>query len=562
MTPDRQTFRSAAVASRFTRTCVKFDKLLAQVNHRELIAIRQKLRDELKAYRTQGMLTVAVIGQYSAGKSSIISALTGRRDIRIDADMTTEKTESYNWHGIKLIDTPGLFTERRDHDEITYEAIAKADLLIFCLTSMLFDTVTVENFKRLAYGKGYRWKMMLVVNKMSDEAGDEQQKIANYRQSLAEALHPYSLDEFPLCFIDAKDYCEGIDTGETFLLQVSRFTAFIDILNQFVEYRGYLTRFDTPIRIALSCVDEAQLSLTRNSNQDSAFIEILSCLSRTIRQERDRLRIKVQTVLLGMSSAVIREGTILAAAVGSDLDFEELNQQVELNLQKHYEKAGQDMAVVVNRAVAAIKQKIEDLLHGNLVCIFRADLEKTQRSARDAGSALQKQRIEEQANWLGSIAETAGVKPITRTTSGEVGSSRDRGTLRVGKFVSFQFNSWQRVGIAKTISHVGKFLRAATALVSTDLEQEEQSLKQMADINRYITSQFQAIAKHLEDRIKTQLWEFEGQVYGELEQKIAVAHQQEAEAMAAANKWVKELALIRRDFELILHYTATCTNSQ
>lgn len=37
--------------------------------------------------------------------------------------------------GIALVDTPRLFTDRKDHDEITYDAINKADLLVFCLTS-------------------------------------------------------------------------------------------------------------------------------------------------------------------------------------------------------------------------------------------------------------------------------------------------------------------------------------------------------------------------------------------------------------------------------------------
>jgi hypothetical protein len=92
-------------------------------------------------------LTVAFVGQYSAGKSTIISALTGRRDIHIDADIATDKTAPYDWNGIRVIDTPGLFTDRHDHDEITYEAIAKADLLVFCLTYMLFDTLTVETSK-------------------------------------------------------------------------------------------------------------------------------------------------------------------------------------------------------------------------------------------------------------------------------------------------------------------------------------------------------------------------------------------------------------------------------
>ena len=235
MTQANQNFQAAAVGAKFKNTCVKFDNLLAQGNNEELTAIRKKLREELKAHKEQGILTVAFVGQYSAGKSTIISALTGRRDIHIDADIATDKTASYDWNGIKLIDTPGLFTDRKDHDEITYEAIAKADLLIFCLTYMLFDAVTVENFKKLAYNEGYRWKMMLVVNKMSDEAGEEEQKIANYRKSLADALHPYNLDEFPLCFIDAKDYCDGVDEEEDFLLEVSRFQTFIDSLNNFTS---------------------------------------------------------------------------------------------------------------------------------------------------------------------------------------------------------------------------------------------------------------------------------------------------------------------------------------
>jgi GTP-binding protein EngB required for normal cell division len=331
MTQNNSNFQAADVGAFFNKTRVKFDSLLAQGNTSELTAIRKKVDDELKEYQEQGILGVAFVGQYSAGKSTIISAMTGRRDIRIDADIATDKTTNYDWNGIKLIDTPGLFTDRQDHDEITYEAINKSDLLVFCLTYMLFDSLTAENFKKLAYEKGYRWKMMLVINKMSDEAGEEEQKIANYRTSLAEALKPYSLDEFPICFIDAKDYCEGIDGKDDFLTEISRFPTFIDALNQFVERRGSLARFDTPVRIALSCVDEAQLSFSRNSSEDSTFFEVLTRLSRTVRKERDRLRTKVKNIALEMSSGVASEGNTLAAAVGSEQKFENLNKQAELN---------------------------------------------------------------------------------------------------------------------------------------------------------------------------------------------------------------------------------------
>ncbi|MEG4853471.1 50S ribosome-binding GTPase [Microcoleus sp. B5-D4] len=389
------------------------------------------MRDELKEYRDQGILGVAFVGQYSAGKSTIISGMTGRRDIRINADIATDKTTNYDWNGIQLIDTPGLFTDRQDHDETTYDAINKSDLLVFCLTYMLFDSLTAENFKKLAYEKGYRWKMMLVINKMSDEAGEEEQKIANYRTSLAEALKPYSIDEFPLCFIDAKDYCEGMDGQDDFLTEISRFSTFIDALNQFVERRGSLARFDTPVRIALSCVDEAQLSFSRNSSEDSAFFEVLTRLSRTVRKERDRLRTKVKNIALEMSSGVASEGNTLAAAVGSEQKFENLNKQAELNVQKHYEKAETKLQDAVNVAVEDIRQEVEKVLEGDLVKSFVACLDKNQNiSAQNLGAGMDMERLKSQVNLLKKIGETAGVKLTTLASRSFAKTAAEQGFLR------------------------------------------------------------------------------------------------------------------------------------
>ncbi len=584
MTQDPKTFNAAAVGAKFKNTLVKFDELLAEANNEELTAIRKKLREELKAYREQGILSVAFVGQYSAGKSTIISALTGRRDIHIDADIATDRTSSYDCNGIKLIDTPGLFTDRKDHDDITYEAIAKADLLVFCLTYMLFDSVTAENFKKLAYEKGYRWKMMLLVNKMSDEAGEEEQKIANYRKSLAEALKPYSLDEFPICFIDAKDYCEGVDEEDDFLLEVSRFQTFIDALNSFVKRRAALTRFDTPVRIALTSVDDAQLSFTRNSTQDSAFLEVLTRLSRTVRKERERLRTKVQGIVLEMSSAIAQEGIALAApvGVGSKEEFEKLNKEAEVNVQKHYEKAETKLQEAVNTAVEYIQQEVEGVLQSNLVKTFVACLDRSQNiSAQNVDSGLDEERIKGQVNMLKSIGDTAGVsltklatRGVVKTASGQgflrsldvAGSGMHQGVVAVGKFVGFKFKPWQAVNIAKNIGNAAKFLGPALAIVSVGVDvhaslQERQREKEMADIRQEITSQFQAIAKDLENQVQIQLWEFERQVYGEIEKKIAEARQQEESAIAASNTWVKQLAEIREDFDLILRYITKTTEN-
>ncbi|MEH2255047.1 hypothetical protein [Nostoc sp.] len=110
------------------------------------------------------------------------------------------------------------------------------------------------------------------------------------------------------------------------------------------------------------------------------------------------------------------------------------------------------------------------------------------------------------------------------------------------------------------------FLGPAVALISlaTDAytaQQEQQRENKIADIRSDITSQFQAIAKDLENQIELQLQEFEQQVYGEIEQQIATGRQQEENAIAASNTWVKELLEVRKNFDLILRYITKVTEN-
>ena len=84
-------------------------KTLIRENEKRLLVIGSQFDQELRAFQQREFLTIAFIGEYSAGKSSMVAALTNRRDIKICPDITTETTTAYDWNGIKLIDTPGLF---------------------------------------------------------------------------------------------------------------------------------------------------------------------------------------------------------------------------------------------------------------------------------------------------------------------------------------------------------------------------------------------------------------------------------------------------------------------
>lgn len=582
MTQNQQNFQAAKIGSAFQKVLAKFDQVLERGNQPELTAIRKKIRQELKAYREQNTISVAFIGQYSSGKSTIISALTGQRDIKIAADIATDTTGTYNWSGIQVIDTPGLFTERQDHDNITYQAIDKADLLVFCLSYMLFDSITVENFKKLAYEKGYAWKMMLVVNKMSDEAGEDDQKVANYRHSLTAALKPHSLDDFPVCFIDAKDYCEGVDEDDDFLIEISRFPTFINALNQFIEKRAVLAKFDTPIRIVLRCLEEAQLSCTSDSKADSTFLEILNRLSRTVQKERSRVRTKVRSIASNLSSAISKEAHPIASAVGTNRDLKALQQQATLNIKKHYEQAETELQDLINNAAVEIRDEVEQIFQGDLVKLFVAYLEKTQQvSPQNMCQETSQNSAIAQLKFLATIGKKAGVKITSLATHSGVqntsqqflltsmnvaGSQLHQAVLSVGHFVGFKFQPWQAVGIAKDLANCAQFLGVAMGVVSLGLDaleihQENERQQEMANIRQKINHDFQVIGKDLEQQIEGQLNEFERQVYDEIDRKISEARRSEEEAIAASNDLMKELMAIRENFNVLLQYIKKMTRT-
>ena len=580
-----QKFNAATITEKFNCAYKNLNSFLSGSENENFSLIKTKLGEDLKEYKQEGLISVAFIGQYSAGKSTIISALTGKRDIKIDADIATDKTASYNWNDIRIIDTPGLFTDREDHDAITYDAIDKADLLVFSLTYMLFDSVTVENFKKLAYEKGYAWKMMLIVNKMSDEAGEEAEKIANYRHSLVEAIKAYSLDDFPVCFIDAKDYCDGVDEDDDFLCEISRFETFIQELNQFVERRGSLAKLDTPVRIALSATNEAQAELARNSGGDSTFFEILNQLSRQVKNERNRVKIKIQSIALQLAAAIAKKGIDLASCVGeisSEIEWEYKQKTVNLDVEKHYEKAGREIQAVFDEALEDIRREVEQVFKGNLVQAYIAYIEKSlDASVNHLHEGINIDALRDQFAKLNGIAELAGANILKNTGRGFLNTAGKTGFLRgmdvaggglhqavlgVGKAVGFKFKPWQAVGMAKNIGNFAKMLGPIFAVGALGLDllevSKERKLEQdMADARRQITSHFQKLAKDLEHQVEIQFYEFDKQVYGDIEQRIADARKQNEEAIALSNSSMKELISIRQEFETILKTISIANNN-
>jgi len=272
-----------------------------------------------------------------------------------------------------------------------------------------------------------------------------------------------------------------------------------------------------------------------------------------------------------MSTAIVAEGNQLAAAVG-DTKFEDLNKQSEINVRKHYEKAGQTLENAIERAVQSIQLEVEAELQSNLTQAFVAQLNFNGKvAATNLTVNLKNQQVQGQVEWLQKIGYQVGAK-ITKAATREftatagqsflrsmdvAGSGLHRGVLEVGKAIGFKFKPWQAVGIAKNIGNAAVFLGPALAVVSVGLDlhamhQERDHEKKMADVRRDITSQFKVIAVDLEQQMEEQLRRFESEVYGQLEKNITDARGQTESAMAASHSELGQTATIRKELEAIL----------
>ena len=140
-----------------------------------------KLKLSLDEIDAESKLRISFVGQHNSGKSSIVRAITNNKNIIVSSNVETDVTTAYEWSNVIIYDTPGLFAGvKESHDEEALQAINVSDIIVFCITSSLFDDLLIKDFVDLAYNKSYKNKMILVVNKMSQEDGEYDDLKKNY----------------------------------------------------------------------------------------------------------------------------------------------------------------------------------------------------------------------------------------------------------------------------------------------------------------------------------------------------------------------------------------------
>lgn len=537
-----QQFNYAVYQERLAKLEEKTRKLLKDTNNSELI---NKMDAELSNLQDRKELRLAFVGQYSSGKSTIISALTGRKDIKIDANVATDHVSEYKWNNIILMDTPGILAGKvESHDESTKAALKECDLIFYVLTSQLFDDVLFNNFIDLAYNQHFADKMFIVVNKMGMESGDFEQLVDNYTCSLEKIFSErgYELNSFPIAFIDAADYMDGIDENDEEFVKLSNFERFIDKLNIFVAHKGMIKKqFDTPVRIYQSYLKDIAVSAV-----DKTLLDFYNQFEQKLYHSLSDIKRDTSNNLYSFGSAAMSKVVDLSNAIGDieETDWKNKQNALVAELQNIITNTSAQIEESINRNYERLLSEINDFSGKDSLTLYYGKIDEKLSSPNisveeQKNLSMQKKALDFLRQGGQSIGKMApNVTKLTGGVSQASGSVLHKAVLEVGHFFGKSFGPWQAVRWASNIAKVAKFGVPVVAM-GIDIwmqfredSKENKRLQQIKASKNQFVSAYQVEINKVIDQFKNYL----AQVFDNYNNKLDEVNRSKAELIEVSNR--------------------------
>ena len=476
-----------------------------------------------------GAAKLVFVGQYSAGKSSIIKMLTGM-DVETGAGITTQQSHVYHWGDIEVVDTPGIETGLRpDHDEITYQEINQAALLIFVVTNEGFDRHMAEHFQKLAVEKKRGKNMMLVVNKM-DRAnlGNTKEQQSILLEDIAKVVAPFQPEDLYTTFVSTESFEEAQEETDAEmkkdLLAESGLVELVDNLNAFVKEKNLASRIIAPVYTLKSVLD--QLAGTPQDHLATDKMEELWKRKQRIYADakEDALH-DIQNAAMNMQADIKHIGQEAAYCIPAESE-----EAIDAALKEKYEQACQRTIQCQGEIEGAIRQMMEDVeleveeekQSALALSVFRmteepqrsydvatrqGDAESKESSAFDILVEKAKEQAKENAvnGFLNKAAAEAGkeagdnaLKTIWKGSLKDFsGSAMHQGVKSVGKFLGVKFKPWEAVKYTKLLGGavvVASCLYEFYHVVQSEEEQKEKENK-LREARDSIRQQFQEMSE-------------------------------------------------------------------
>ena len=474
-------------------------------------------------------VSMAVAGPYSSGKSSMLKALTGRDDIATGAGITTEQTRVFDWNGVEVVDTPGIHTQLRpDHDLRSYEAISRADLLVFVITNELFDSHIGAHFRKLAIDREKGHEMILVVNKMG-RAGNTPQTREVITEDLRKPLDPFSPEDLRITFTDALSALEVAQESDPEIGEMLRREAnigeLVGKLNDFIAEKGFHARQTTTLYVVDEVVRNAIEAEPTGDPDVDALILIYKQNIRAMEESRCRLRQEVNNAIDEAEQQVQRAGAYFADNVHLEMTQEEWEKAAE-EADGEVDRLWEGLVEEIGRACAEVvpflgdrleelhsSHRFQNLLQNLGNRATGHDVDRLLGIARDTAGHLS-----QLSRWasLNKSAIQSGATGLARFS----GSPAHNTVLRVGRMMGHSFRPWGAVKTARGIGTAGDVLAVAGVVLGIYLQvkndrEEEQRAEEARRARLEIRSQYAQVAEQFRAEAEASAGKFINEMLGE-----------------------------------------------
>lgn len=507
--------------------------IIAERKEGEVKEMVSEFKSFLDEDKKQKKLRIVFIGQYNAGKSSTIAALTGAKFIHkkyetveneqklvqvyqvgdkrlnVGAQIMTDATETYAWENVEIIDTPGIYAGRTDHDAKTLDQISKSDLLVFVVSNELFNPQGGAIFRKLLFDLQRSGQMMLVINKMSREAGTP--KVLE--KSILEVIDPYHPDDFYTSFIDANYYLEAQleeedEEEKEYLEDKSNFNNFIKSLEVLITANQLTARLLTPLHRSAEVLEKTLDYLSTDNKIERDLLELLRRKANLIRSAKIRLHNGIQSELDILEHQVIMVGERVAGMVDGQHNSDEINhavQETERNIQKESRKTLEKTQVLIENEIEQLKEELANLQESSL---GKETLEMFVAKGAN-GQSFSERNISERKKNHSIVGKAPDALQQLGKFAGEV--SKDTIVEVVKKF-GVKFKPWGATKLTKFVNKLGPILSIVGVVMDVffaakeeyDVAKHEQQLREgRADIR----SEFRQVAKEIRREFEQNLEE-------------------------------------------------------
>ncbi len=495
-------------------------EIVERARHALLESGREEVRDLVQhlpdSYGEQERpITLAFAGQYSAGKSTLLRALTGLEDIATGAGITTQATRTLDWSGVQVVDTPGIHTSLRpDHDTISYEAISQADLLVFVITNELFDSHLGDHFRKLAIDREKGHETILVVNKMDRAAdGNTPEARAIITDSLREPLAPFTPKDLLVTFTAAQDALDAEQEEDeeiaAMLRQDANMEELVLNLNHLIGEKGLTARHTTLLYAVDQMMQEAMaLEPTGDADVDTLMLVYNQNL-RVMDETRSRLRQSTNNAIQESMLLINQAGAEFAVNLRPGMAQEELDrdsEEVDARLQSIWEELVNRIHQECSDVLPAMTSRLEELHNSHR---FQSTLWNL--DARGSGPGVSKVvgMARDIARLLSEVSRIASLNS-SAVASGATGLSRFSGSfahgavLNIGRFMGHSFQPWQAVKIARGIGRAGTVLDIADIALSLLIRiredrEEARRADEAAQARQEMRAHFAGVASGIQD---------------------------------------------------------------